>query len=241
MGALDIGTSRLDAEPAPPAFSGYQTAISIACRFPPVLIDELIDGPSVEYLHAYRLVNRMIDLITLRLANELSLRGFRARPIPASKIVERKELRASFPHIIAGINAGLGWLGKNNTLVHPVGGPRVRLGSVLTDAALPVEHAPIASRCGACDRWVTACPARALESARAPEQYNEGFDCPACDRYHQLVSSIFGKRLCGLCIAVCPVGASFSGEKWPLPHGFWYRILDTAMGRSIREGTVEHV
>ncbi len=58
--------------------------------------------------------------------------------------------------------AGLGWYGKNTTLLMPGRGSRVVLGSVVTDAPLPVDDEAIADRCGPCRRCLDACPTDAF-------------------------------------------------------------------------------
>ena len=61
----------------------------------------------------------------------------------------------------AAHRAGLGWYGKNSTLLLPGAGSWYVLGSVVTDAALPADAA-VADRCGSCDRCRPACPTGAL-------------------------------------------------------------------------------
>jgi epoxyqueuosine reductase len=62
----------------------------------------------------------------------------------------------------AAHRAGLGWFGKNaNVLVSGLGS-WVVLGSVLTDAPLPVAPAPAPDGCGGCTRCVSGCPTGAI-------------------------------------------------------------------------------
>jgi epoxyqueuosine reductase len=62
----------------------------------------------------------------------------------------------------AAYRAGLGWFGKNANVLVPGIGSWVVLGSVVTDAPLPPDPAPVEDGCGACTRCLTACPTRAL-------------------------------------------------------------------------------
>lgn len=58
--------------------------------------------------------------------------------------------------------AGLGWFGKNANLLIPGAGSSFVLGSVVTDAPLPVTAQPVADGCGACRRCIDRCPTGAI-------------------------------------------------------------------------------
>jgi epoxyqueuosine reductase len=62
----------------------------------------------------------------------------------------------------AAYRAGIGWLGKNANLLLPGRGSWFVLGSVLTDAPLLTNPAPIADGCGTCVRCIDACPTAAI-------------------------------------------------------------------------------
>ncbi len=62
----------------------------------------------------------------------------------------------------AAHRAGLGWYGKNSNILVPGLGSWVVLGSVITDAPLPADPAPVADGCGTCSRCLPACPTGAL-------------------------------------------------------------------------------
>lgn len=57
--------------------------------------------------------------------------------------------------------AGVGWIGRNGSLIVPEIGSWVVLGELLCDLPLPVDE-PLPSRCGACRRCLEACPGEAL-------------------------------------------------------------------------------
>jgi epoxyqueuosine reductase len=61
----------------------------------------------------------------------------------------------------AAVRAGLGWYGKNANVLIPEHGSWFVLGSVVTDAVLPVAI-PVADGCGTCARCLPACPTGAL-------------------------------------------------------------------------------
>jgi epoxyqueuosine reductase len=74
---------------------------------------------------------------------------------------------APFPEKIYAAKAGLGWIGKNTTLISPQFGSWIFLAGLLTTVELEpasgaTEASPIVDRCGDCNRCVEACPTGAL-------------------------------------------------------------------------------
>ena len=62
----------------------------------------------------------------------------------------------------AAWRAGLGWFGKNANLLLPEAGSWFLLGSVLTDAPLPVAAERVDDGCGSCRRCLDGCPTGAI-------------------------------------------------------------------------------
>lgn len=60
--------------------------------------------------------------------------------------------------------AGLGWIGKNASLITPSSGSWVFLGGMLVNIELE-EDQPLDKNCGSCQECLKACPAGALEEA----------------------------------------------------------------------------
>jgi epoxyqueuosine reductase len=160
--------------------------------------------------HAYDQVNPRLDQVTLQLARALQRSGHRALNVPASQQVDKEQICGVFSHKMAAHLAGLGWIGKSCMLITPEMGPRVRWGTVLTDAPLPVTGGPADERCGTCQDCVDICPVEAYtgRAFRADEPRKARFDARKCQRYFQEMESAGTAHVCGLCLYVCPHGRS---------------------------------
>lgn len=196
---------------ADPRLKRFDRAISFIIPFPRSVIEELLEGPSHTYLHYYRAVNTLIDDLAIRLSAILEAQGFDAFPVPSSQRTGKNKLDSIFPHRVAGYLAGLGWIGKSGCLVNKTFGPRVRLGTVLTNAPLPPDK-PGKVLCGNCNLCSEACPAGAIKGMLfSPDvPLEERLEPQRCDSYQNKVRDRFGKRVCGLCLAACPYGKPHS-------------------------------
>jgi epoxyqueuosine reductase len=103
------------------------------------------------WIDHYRPLRAGLEAVAVRLRAQ----GWRARTVADDNaMVDRA----------AAARAGLGWFGKNTMVLLPGAGSWFVLGSVVTDAPLPVSaEAPVPDGCGACTRCVTACPTGALD------------------------------------------------------------------------------
>jgi epoxyqueuosine reductase len=166
---------------------------------------ENIAALNTYWYYVYRIVNPRIDSISLMLAQSLDKAGFQAFVVPSSQTVDRTRLIGVFSHKLAAHLAGLGWIGKSALLITPEHGPRVRWGTVLTDAPLEAGT-PLDEMCRDCDECVKGCPAHAFtgQAFDKPRPRSEIFAAEACYRYLRERETLH--RACGMCVYICPFG-----------------------------------
>jgi epoxyqueuosine reductase QueG len=195
-----------------PASPVFPFAISLGMRLDPAIIAEVVDGPTPEYYGEYRRLNAALGEAATALAALLERSGAGAvalRPTAAhDEPVADWTDAGVFPHKTAATQAGLGWIGKTALFVSPRLGPRVRLATVFTDLELPCGEPLVLSRCGACTECVDICPAGAGRDVlwRAGMPRGDLYDARACERQCDRNVGAHG-GLCGMCAAVCPIGA----------------------------------
>lgn len=203
-GAVGFGITRLESFSTADALlptatlAALPSAIAVALPLSASVLDTLETGPNRLYEHHYRQVNFALDRLALSIAAEIESLGGRALPLPASQIVDWNSQRGHLSHKRVAVAAGLGWLGRNNLLVTPDRGARVRLVTVLTDLPLEPGRA-LAEGCGRCRACIEVCPARAVADEPA------GFDHRAC---YEMLKRFQSERrvsqyICGLCVRVC--------------------------------------
>ncbi|WHH60386.1 4Fe-4S double cluster binding domain-containing protein [Petroclostridium sp. X23] len=186
-------------------------AVSIAVRLSDRIIDEMEDMPTYTYFHHYRTVNSLIDHITLKAGLFIQNWGYNYIAVPASQTVKNvsEQYAGIFPHKTAAVLSGMGWVGKSGLLVTHEFGPRVRLGTILTDMVLPVDSGDKKMSCGDCILCTVSCPAMAI---RGNEWHHEKgrehiVDAHACSQYMKNKFQHIGRgSVCGICVKVCPHG-----------------------------------
>lgn len=196
----------------PEQYSELTTGISFAIRLSDVVMDEISDfEPTHTYFHHYRTVNAFIDHVTLRVVMLLQEEGYKAIAIPASQSINSDgyDYSGLFQHRTAATNAGLGWIGKNNCLVTEEFGPRVRLGTILTNIPVEYDKAILESFCGECSICIRKCPSIALTG----ETWIRGLarerliDAKVCSRHMAREYKHIGRGVvCGICVKSCPRG-----------------------------------
>ncbi len=105
--------------------------------------------------------------------------------------------------------AGIGWIGRNCCLIHPVYGSYILLAEIVLSIELPPDS-PLQQNCGDCRKCLEACPNKALISpytldARRCNSWatveNRG---PLDGDEFNLAGQVFG---CDLCQTSCPYNA----------------------------------
>jgi epoxyqueuosine reductase QueG len=196
FGVADLGAA--EDRTGEVSLEGLSTGISVGYRLSDVVLDGIVDHPTRTYQYHYRQVNLLLDRIGLRLTSMIQEQGYRVFPVPASQIVDWDRCVGHISHKMVGNLAGLGWVGKNNLLINPDYGARVRYVSILTDMPLPPDG-PLGYRCGACRRCVDVCPGGAV--GERPEAFN----LDSCVETINLVrkQANIGSRICGICVRAC--------------------------------------
>ncbi len=134
------------------------------------------------------------------------------------------------------IKAGLGEYGRNQMVLTPEFGPRVRFSKIFTNIPLIAnEPKPLGIRqyCEICTKCATACPPKALPfgepTVEAENQSTIGnvkkwsANCEKCFGYWAKL-----KTDCAICMRVCPFNR---GDSWK--EQVWYRLATTPKWRKL--------
>jgi epoxyqueuosine reductase QueG len=173
-------------------------AVSLAFRLSDAILEDLEDGPTDLYFFHYQRVNILLDLCALRVAAHIQSSGWEAIPVPASQIVDWERQRGHVSHKHVAQQAGLGWIGRNNLLVNPDLGARLRLVTILTDMPLRAD-VPLALDCGECMACLPSCPSGSIKARP------EDFDHHGCfAQIRKMVKEArISQNICGLCVKAC--------------------------------------
>ena len=172
--------------------------ISVGFHLSDAILEEIENQPTPLYFHHYQRVNILLDTIGLTVTAAIQDLGYQAVPIPASQMVDWKTQKGHLSHKHVAWAAGLGWIGRNNLLVHEKFGSRIRLVTILTDLPLAISS-PSIKDCGSCLNCLSVCPAGAIKVRQ------EEFDHLRC--YEQLRTFAktlhFSHNICGVCVKAC--------------------------------------
>jgi epoxyqueuosine reductase QueG len=205
---IDIfGTSDVS-EAVPEAFKSVLYAVTLGIRLSDAVMDGVKEGPTKNYFHHYRTANAFLDMCAMKCVIYLQRKGHMAVAIPASQTTNDRYIAGDFQHKTAANLAGLGFIGKSALFISNKFGPRVRLATVLTDLKLESGKTQ-QQKCGDCDLCAGACPCGAI-TGRAWEEgieREELIDAALCSKHMKQKYEMIGRgAVCGICVAVCPLG-----------------------------------
>lgn len=131
------------------------------------------------------------------------------------------------------VKAGLGEYGRNQMVLTPEFGPRVRFSKIFTDMPLAVDEIkPLGLKdyCEGCDVCAVACPVKALPFG-APEVREGVSTVKGVKKWSSDAAACFGywaklRSDCAICMRVCPFTAPRDG--WL--DRLWYRLATGAAG-----------
>ncbi|MBN2795793.1 MAG: epoxyqueuosine reductase [Clostridia bacterium] len=211
LGVTKFGFGNLE-EVIPEKYADLSTGISFAIRLSDAVMDEISDdAPTHTYFHHYRTVNAFIDHVALRVVMLLQSEGYKAIAIPASQSINEPgyDYSGLFQHRTVATRAGMGWIGKNACLITPEYGPRVRLGSIITNFKGIYDEPVNTSKCGDCELCVVKCPPIALKGNLWSKDVhrNDLVDARICSQHMSTHYKHIGRGVvCGICVKSCPIG-----------------------------------
>lgn len=179
------------------AARGLDYGVCFAYRLSDSVLATIEGAPNQIYYFHYQRINILLDQTALKIAAAIQEKGFNALPVPASQVTDWERQLGTVSHRELARLAGLGWYGKNNLIVNPIHGSRIRFATVLTD--LPLEtDSPVKGGCGDCSLCVSVCPAGAISE--------KGFDKEACRKKLKefMKTQNIGQMVCGVCVKACP-------------------------------------
>ena len=208
FGCHDVGFSYIGEETAEKitGSSDFKYAVSIVVKLSDAVIDGITDAPTYVYFHHYRTVNTHIDNILLKTGMEIEKLGGKYIPVAASQSIS--EYSGFFQHKTAARLAGLGGIGKSGLFISSKFGPRVRLGTLLTNLPLETGTPFTDDICADCNVCVKLCPAMAIsDSPFNLENPSATLDRRACSEYMKKNFQHIGRGVvCGICVKNCPKG-----------------------------------
>ena len=117
---------------------------------------------------------------------------------------------APFSFKFAAVNAGLGWIGKNDVVITKKYGPRVRLSAILIDEQFVYGEKILKSNCPEnCKKCIDVCPYKALYDVQwnINSLRSDIINYRLCNEKRSLYIKAHGRKsACGLCMAACPFG-----------------------------------
>lgn len=152
---------------------------------------------------------KIVDKVLAQLKKVLDEREIKYYIPPIAQNNE-VDLIAPFSFKFAAVNAGLGWIGKNDVVITEKYGPRVRLSAILINEEFVYGKKISQSQCPEnCKKCVDVCPHKALHNVQwnIDSLRSDIIDYRLCNEKRSLYIQAHGrKNACGLCMVVCPFG-----------------------------------
>ena len=184
-------------------FEGATTAIVVAMNYG----GKEPSGPVARYARGDDYHDVLLDRLTQlhRWIETQTERSVRGKPyVDTGPLLERDLAR----------RAGLGWFGKNTTLINPRVGSFFFLGALLVDLALDADAPFETDHCGTCRRCLDACPTGALvepyvlDSTTCISYLTIELKGPVPEALRaQIGDLVYG---CDICQEVCPWNEKFA-------------------------------
>ena len=197
----------------------FQYGISIGKKLDNKIVDKIYEGPTIEYYEHYHKMNYELSELAKRIKSDLKTINVDSVIVEPTIATTSKEfekymdtLTVEVSHKMVATRAGLGWIGKTDLFISKNFGPRLRLVSILINHPVQAENKPVEkSKCGKCNICVESCPAEAANGKLwnkniKREGFYDAFKCR--DKCEELTKERLNidKRICGICVAVCPIG-----------------------------------
>lgn len=152
---------------------------------------------------------KAVEKIEAQLVTALDRQGINYY-IPPLVQNNEEDLTAPFSFKYAAVNAGLGWIGKNDVVITEKYGPRVRLAAILIDGIFTYGDKVFHNKCpDSCRKCVDVCPYQALHDVKwdIDSLRSDIIDYRLCNEKRSLYIETHGrKNACGLCMVACPFG-----------------------------------
>jgi epoxyqueuosine reductase QueG len=185
---------------------GLSYGISIGARVSDSVLHGITTGPTRHYLHHYKMLNLLLDQTALKLTLAIQNAGYQALPIPASQIIDWEKQTAHLSHKMIALRAGIGWIGRNNLLVHPEFGSKIRLATVLTDMPLN-PPSPLPSPAGGEGYLIPPPLTGGDEGEGVPSDFTNDLNSKLIKVGAKELIRENGCGTCRKCIEACPVSA----------------------------------
>jgi len=137
------------------------------------------------------------------------------------------------------LRAGLGWIGKNGSLITEEFGSFVYLGEILTNLPLESDEQKVINLCGGCNECLNACPMQAILKD------NSTINCQKCLAFNTLTKGHLEDDLkgkiaeqkylygCDICQLVCPFNKDKNND-WHREFRPEYELVNPVLEKVIK-------